>query len=806
MKLSKIFEFTFIFILLTVLVSDFVIAGSCETDHRILYCNRNGNPHKEECHTDNNCDNGAECDWSFCAGGGGSSTTTTVPETTCNAIYSISVSKSNLNPSESFTCSVTTQRGNEPGIHCGISKNDQWVTGCDFTHWSGNTAKFTCVAPSQPDQYKVVGYNYECTTPDKVTWITVHSITTTTVQSQCPFDSTQARFHTNSHTRLESYLTVDFGEQVKSVGVHNQNTGSAPWNDINLRITGPNGFVKTCDVQCWFTPPYSGTYSLHVTSDVGTGSKCEDWATLVVREQSQPTTTTTIPTTTTTTIPQYCTPKWQCDGNWQYYLNQDCSKSNWNYCTYRCQSGQCLSQPTTTTTTIPQQNYCYLDIFVWDEDYDEINANIYVDGSYKGYDDHLNIRVDEGSHTVKAEKSKYQSDQEYVSCWNGETKRVNLYLEYNEDNYDINVKDIVLDPEFPKRCEIVLVTVPIELKEAENFPQDVYVKAYIDSNLEYTTTIRYYDEETRVFKFSFDTCNYNIGTHSIRVEARIDSVSDSSYKSFTITDDHLYPDYKNHCLDVEKIWTNKPIQPDEDVRVYVKITNCGTETESEIRGNLEAFGFIVSDGMFNLPEGGSQEVSFNLHIPEAAAGTESFVVRFWNRYTSDILIKDFVVYTGIPIIEIEPVQKVQKGKLEKIEFDVINVGDVTDTFSLELSGYASNWMTGLSPEITLEPDQRKTVEVYVNVPEGVGKGDYQFTVSSYGSPRYAVTSTLRVVDGFNWNLLTGMFVIVGWLPWLLLLLLALLLFLLWFLFGRRSKRSGGAEGDVKRFFKFDDCC
>jgi len=527
-------------------------------------------------------------------------------------------------------------------------------------------------------------------------------------------------------------------------------------------------------------------------------------------------------------------------------LNQDCSKSNWNYCYYGCENGQCLSEPH------PPEEDVELKIISTDVDSDRVCENddrtielsarvkleegddntlvkvkFYIedndgDWNYIGSDSErldkdetrtlkINYYYDEydlevGTHEVK-----------FVAIADGEQDIDYDYLyirdceDYDDyDDYDIDVKEIVLDPEFPKRCEIVLVTVPIELEEAEDFPENVYVKAYIDSNLEYSTTIRYYDEETRVFKFSFDTCNHNIGTHSIRIEARVNGVSDSSYKSFTITDKHWYPDYKNHCLDVEKIWTNKPIQPDEDVRVYVKVTNCGTETESGIRGNMEAFGMIVPDGMFNLPEGGSQEVSFNLHTPENAAGTESFVVRFWSSYTSDILIKDFVVYTGIPIIEIEPVQKVQKNKLEKIEFDVINVGDVTDTFTLELSGYASNWMTGMQPEITLEPDQRKTVEVYVNVPGEVESGDYQFTASAEGSPRYAVTSTLRVVEKFkmpSFNL-TGLFVGIGlcaWLPWLLLLL-ALLLFLLWFLFGRGTKRSGGAEGEVKKFFKFDDCC
>ena len=380
---------------------------------------------------------------------------------------------------------------------------------------------------------------------------------------------------------------------------------------------------------------------------------------------------------------------------------------------------------------------------------------------------------------------------------------------FDGEDYDVDVRDVVLDPQNPNRCQTVLATSSIELKDAEDFPENVYVKAYIDNNLEYSTTIKFYDEEIRVFKFTFDTCDLDIGTHNVRVEARLGDVTDSISKSFSVDGGHYYfDDYKRHCLDIEKIWTDKPIQPDEDVKVFVRIVNCGTETESGMRANLETFGMIQFDGMFNLPKGGSREIAFNIHVPEDAAGTESFVAKTWSSYTSDVLVKDFAVYTGMPLIDIEKEYKVETCEIQKIKFDVINAGEIIDTFDLELTGPASEWMTGLPQQITLEPDQRKTVEVYVAVPCGVEEGYYQFTAAAHGSPRYAVTSTLRVVEGFKWPSLTGMFVFVGWLPWLLLalLLLALFLFLLWLLFGKRTGRRGLPEGHITKFFKFDDCC
>ena len=741
--------------------------------------------------------------------------------------------------------------------------------------------------------------------------------------SQCPFDSTQARFHTNAHPRLEQYLTVDFGEDVKAVGVHNMDAeppSPPPWNDVKLQITGPNGFVKNCDIQCWFKPPYQGSYTLHSTSTRGTGSKCEDYAYLTVNPPSCQSHSSyqcydndvywydscsqkqekkeecgdsgytgsnycydndvykdyvdrgcsgSSCSSATQKVKQeecpngcsggqciikpQCTPAWKCDGSWKYYLNTDCSESNYNYCQYGCSNGWCLSQ--TTTTTIPSGS-TELRIISTNVDPDRIcqeedetvelsarveleqgNDNTLVtvrfyveddDGywNYIGKDDERLDRdetrtfqidyiydaddLDASSHRIKfiaSSDNREDIDYDYLyirDCGNG-----------GSEDYRIDVKSITLDPEYPKKCQTVLVNVPIELIEARSFPQNIYIKAYIDNNLEYTTTIRYYDEETRVFKFTFDTCSYNSGTHSVRIESKVGSVTDTLSKSFTLEDDNAYDAYKNHCLDIEKIWTNNPVQPDEDIRVYAKITNCGTETES-IRASMEAFGMIVPDGIFTLPKGGSQEISFNVNVPENAAGTEPVAIKVWSSYASDALVKDFVVYTAIPIIEIEPVQEVEKGKLEKVKFDVINIGQVADTFHLELSGYASNWMAGMSPEITLEAGQRNTVEIYVNVPNEVENGDYQFTVSAQGSPRYAVTSTLKVVEGFKWPSvslpalsITGLFAGVGlWLPWLLLLLLLLLLlfFLLWLLTRKKTRRRTGEERNFTNFLKFDDCC
>ncbi|MCX8179629.1 MAG: SpaA isopeptide-forming pilin-related protein, partial [Candidatus Aenigmarchaeota archaeon] len=97
----------------------------------------------------------------------------------------------------------------------------------------------------------------------------------------CPYQSTEARLHTEEDGTLRKHLEVYLGTKVKAVGTHNQQ--AIYWSDTLLTITGPNNFVFNCQSQCWFTPPYVGVYTLKVTTKGYSGPNCEDTATLVVK-------------------------------------------------------------------------------------------------------------------------------------------------------------------------------------------------------------------------------------------------------------------------------------------------------------------------------------------------------------------------------------------------------------------------------------------------------------------------------------------------------------------------------------------
>ncbi len=542
---------------------------------------------------------------------------------------------------------------------------------------------------------------------------------------------------------------------------------------------------------------------------------------------------------------------------------------------------------------------CILDIYVWDQDDNALEANIHVDDSYEDYNDHLTVEVDEGTYTIKATKPGYDSDSETVTCLCDETKRIDLTLdrenddirielddldvdpdeicededetvelsvrvtlksgpdntevtarfyveedgdwdyigkdekkldedetrtfeidyEYNANDLEegrhdvkvvveagdakkteyadldiedcdnglrINVGYIDLDPLNPDKGDIVQVKVPITLESSDD-SERVYVYAYIDDDKFYQTSKILDEDETERFKFTFDTDDYSTRSHTIKVKAKVDSETDTSTRSFYIG--KTYGEEPNHCLSIENIRIDKPLQPGETVKVLVDVMSCGDADEDGIKAKIEAFSKVYYTGFFDIVTGQTKEVFNSISVPDNASGKQTIKVTVWNDETSDSWSKDFVVSTGIPFIEIKREFAVEECKTEKIKFTVVNTGEVSDTFSLKVTGPVAEWITGVPEAVSLDADERKTVTAYVNIPCDTELGYYEFTVTAEGSPKYSVTSTIHVVKPWTWPMLTlptGFFWFAGiwtWLPWLLLLLLIVFIIFLLVVFG-----------------------
>ncbi len=557
--------------------------------------------------------------------------------------------------------------------------------------------------------------------------------------------------------------------------------------------------------------------------------------------------------------------------------------------------------------TVSAVEECYLDIYVWDQDDNALDANIYVDGSYEGYNDHITVEVDEGTHTVEATRSDYDSDSETVTCSCDETKRVDLKLNrdsdeirlelgsldvdpdnicrdedetidlsirvtlesgpdnteittrfYIEDDYDdwdylgkdeqnldegqtrtfeieydydyddleegrhdvkavvaagdvkiteyadldvddcdgearVNVGYINLEPSNPDKGDIVEVKVPVTLESSEDDSDRVYVYAYIDDDKFYTTSKILDEDQTYRFKFTFDTDDYSTGSHKIKVKAKVDDETDTSTRSFTIG--KIFGEEQDHCLSIDNIRTDKPLQPGLSVKILIDVMSCGDADEDEVKAKVEAFSKTYYTGFFDIVSRQTKEVFIPVSVPDDASGKQTIRVTVWNDETTDSWSKDFVVSTGIPFIEIKKEFAVEECETEEIKLTVVNIGEVTDAFTLSVSGPVAEWITGIPEAVELEPDERKTITAYVSVPCDTESGYYEFTITAESSPKYSTTSSVHVVRPWVWpmfSLPTGFFWFTGiwlWLPWLLLLLFIIfIIFLLLVLGGNFNSR------------------
>ena len=96
-----------------------------------------------------------------------------------------------------------------------------------------------------------------------------------------------------------------------------------------------------------------------------------------------------------------------------------------------CTKGSATDIFTVLARPIPTPQYCTLDVYVWDQNSNPLDASVSIIGGGTGYDaygSHVTQQVAVGSYTVSASKSGYSSDSKTVSCSCSQTVRVDLVL------------------------------------------------------------------------------------------------------------------------------------------------------------------------------------------------------------------------------------------------------------------------------------------------------------------------------------------------------------------------------------------
>ncbi|MBN2459329.1 hypothetical protein JXB28_03520 [Candidatus Woesearchaeota archaeon] len=141
----------------------------------------------------------------------------------------------------------------------------------------------------------------------------------------------------------------------------------------------------------------------------------------------------------------------------------------------------------------------------------------------------------------------------------------------------------------------------------------------------------------------------------------------------------------------------------------------------------------LSDDTFDLKPGESQKVYVYIQIPCDNPLNSFYVASVQTNYGRSKEIYKEVVSSKCQNIKFTSQimnQEINPGDIVTIKLDLQNVADFTDTFRIRPQAYHD--FTVLSSEqVTLAPDEEKTVYFYVKLPlSQYGKVDYPFTITS----------------------------------------------------------------------------
>ena len=453
---------------------------------------------------------------------------------------------------------------------------------------------------------------------------------------------------------------------------------------------------------------------------------------------------------------------------------------------------------------------CDIRVYVRDQDNDRIEAEIYVDGDYEARDDYRTITVDEGRHTIRAQKSGYRSDSEAVYCENGDSETVDLEIEELNgedtepcDSGRVEVISITLNPEKAMPSEIIRGEISVKLNDLIDGYETVETTINVDGSLFKRISTKFdYEGEEKIVTFALEAGDYSIGSHTVEAVSRVDSATSKKTKTFYVQEapqEPVSPYPNKHCLRINDITvSNGPVRIGDKTNIDVFVENCGEFSESSIALKLENSDVQFANN-FTLAKGSEQKISFSYNVKR----TEDLTFTVWNKYYTDSKTFQIKPESGYLAIYLEPSYTVYTLQDNQITFKVRNIGKVQDTFEISVSENIRPWAYGLQDKVTLAPNEEATLQMFVNPGSNKGKYDFGITGSTAVSQK-TVASQISVVE--PWRMPTGDFMaaIYGlgvWAPWLCwLLLIILLLLLLWWLWRKvkGDKKVEEAKREMKR--------
>jgi len=404
---------------------------------------------------------------------------------------------------------------------------------------------------------------------------------------------------------------------------------------------------------------------------------------------------------------------------------------------------------------------CNLDIYVWDQDDNALDANIYVNSSFKGYNDHITVEVDEGTYIVEATKSVYNSDSETVTCSCGETKRVDLKLNKETEEIRIELGDLDVSPDEICRDEdeTIQLSIPITLESGPD-NTEVIARFYVEENGDWDYIGKDKKEldkdQTRTFEidYEYNADDLEEGRHDIKVVVSAEDVKITGYAELDVEDcngglrvnvgyidlDPSSPD-KGDIVQVKVPVTLESSKDSERVYVYAYIDGDKFYTTSKIldEDETERFRFTFDTDDYST---GSHTIRVTAKVDsETDSSTRSFTI-------GKILAKEPDHCLSIDNIKTDKL--LQPGESVKLFINVMSCGDADENeVKAKIEAFSKTYYTGFFDIVSR---QTKEVFIPISVPDDVsGKQTIKVTVwndetSDTWSKDFVITTGIPFIE------------------------------------------------------------
>jgi len=407
-----------------------------------------------------------------------------------------------------------------------------------------------------------------------------------------------------------------------------------------------------------------------------------------------------------------------------------------------------------------QPTQCILDISTYDDEENPLETKIYVDGAYRGENDHLVVTVDEGTHTIEAMKDCYHSESKIVSCNSGEIKNVNLYLEECDscdcdgcNNYEIKVFDVDTDPSSVDKGDDIEIEGKVKLIQAPSGDHDVTVKWYIDGDLIKRKTYSLEEGESKVVSYTYDTDDLDKGYHTAKIKAIVDDESDSDTQEFYVKEHEYYEDYE---IDVGYISLDNthpnlgdilsgsvPIELEEaeDLPAYIDV-------RLYIDNHLE---YTDSIKYYHLQE---KTYQFSIDLDHYSEGEHIIEIKAIVDGVSDSSERDFTIESNgvyldgnehcLSYYRMWNKENLIPGKDSEIYVKILNCGYKTEPYvKVRLNAFGHNYDKYIG---SLDPYESREITFIVQVPE-----DASGQTTFYGKVWNSYTQSIKQKDFVIYN-------------------------------------------------------